>query len=89
MSEVTVTPATVALADLPGKVHGLKSMSPWSVQCDDCLTVFSGEWLLLVARSCVFNSRVGGGLRLCAPCWASRGWIDGYRGWEQKAPEDA
>jgi hypothetical protein len=67
---------------MTGKVHGIKGMSPWAVQCDDCLTVFTGEWLLAVAKSATFNARADlANLRLCAPCWAERGWVDSYEGW--------
>lgn len=80
---VTVAFMTHALPDVEGWVHGIKSDSPWTVQCDDCLTCFSGEWLLGVAKSAVFNSREGAGIRLCASCWEKRGWRDGFRGWER------
>ena len=29
------------LPDLPGKVHGVKCMDPFTVQCDDCLEVWT------------------------------------------------
>ncbi|MFF7681510.1 hypothetical protein ACFZA2_02025 [Microbacterium sp. NPDC007973] len=83
-STVTVTPSATVLPDIPGKVHGIKSTNPWSVQCDDCLKVFSGEWLLAVAKSATFNSRAEiDGLRLCEACWRERGWQDTYEGWAQ------
>lgn len=69
------------LPDVPGLVHGVKGKNPWRVQCDGCLTVFSGEWLLPVAKSAVFNNRSGSSDRLCHPCWEERGWHDGYEGW--------
>lgn len=84
-SKVSTSPHKVVLPDLPGIVHGIKSAGPdWSVQCDDCLTVFRGTWLLTVAQSAIFNTRATGaeqGLRLCAGCWQARGWEENHKGW--------
>lgn len=70
------------LHDLPGKVHGIKSMDPLTVQCDDCLEVWTAENepMIITARRVVFNERAGKGLRLCMDCWRARGWIDDYFG---------
>lgn len=83
-SSTQTTSATVALSDLPGYVHGIKTLAPvWSVQCDDCLNVTSGEWLLMVAKGATFNNRSDvPHLRLCANCWGNRGWVDSsVHGW--------
>lgn len=80
--------ATSILPDLDGYVHGIKTLAPvWSVQCDDCLNVTSGEWLLKVAQSATFNSRSDvPHLRLCDECWRNRGWVDdNLRGWARIA----
>ena len=75
------------LPDLPGKVHGIKSMDPFTVQCDDCLDVWTAENepMIVTARRVVFNERAGKGLRLCMDCWRARGWIDDYFGWKEIA----
>lgn len=84
MTGVLQTAGSVALDDLLGYVHGVKGKNPWVVQCDDCLTCFSGDWLLGVAKSAVFNNREGSKDRLCYPCWEKRGWVDTYQGWEKR-----
>lgn len=81
---VVATPHDTLLPDVEGRVHGIKSDSPWTVQCDDCLTCFSGEHLILLVRTVEFNTRDDSGLRLCSPCWEARGWVDGYTGWERR-----
>lgn len=81
--DVQVTPSSEALPDVDGWVHGIKSDQPWTVQCDDCLTCFAGDWLLPVVKSAVFNTREGTNDRLCYPCWEKRGWRDGFKGWER------
>ena len=75
------------LPDLPGKVHGVKCMDPFTVQCDDCLEVWAAgnEPMIVTARRVVFNERAGKGLRLCMDCWRARGWIDDYFGWKEIA----
>lgn len=82
---LTTTPSTTVLPDLDGYVHGIKSLGPnWSVQCDDCLNVTSGDWLLMVAKSATFNPRTDDHLRLCDNCWKVRGWVDdSVFGWVQ------
>ena len=75
------------LPDLPGKVHGVKCMDPFTVQCDDCLEVWTAENepMIVTAHRVVFNERAGKGLRLCMDCWRARGWIDDYFGWKEIA----
>lgn len=77
--------AVYAMPDLPGLVHGIKSLDPWTVQCDDCLAVFSGSIPIRVVQKAIFNARAGlPGLRLCADCWRVRGWVDdNTRGWQK------
>ena len=89
---VEAIPQTEALPDIPGLVHGIKSEGPiWEVQCDDCLTLFRGEWLLPVAKSATFNARSDvKHLRLCDSCWALRGWHDTtLHGWTYREPATA
>lgn len=82
MSSLQKTEHSQPLPDLDGKVHGIKSLDPWTVQCDDCLSCWSGDLPIIVAHSAVFNRRSGlQGLRLCGDCWNARGWFDGYSGW--------
>ena len=74
------------LPDLPGKVHGVKRMDPFTVQCDDCLEVWTAENepMIITARRAVFNARAHvDNLRLCMDCWRARGWIDDYFGWKE------
>lgn len=76
------------LPDLPGKVHGFKNDTPWTVQCDDCLTCWSGDVLIFVAKSAFFNQHVPG-VRLCEECWAARGWVQDYFGFHLREVPDA
>ena len=74
------------LPDLPGKVHGVKCMDPFTVQCDDCLEVWTAENepMIITARRAVFNARAHvDNLRLCMDCWRARGWNDDYFGWKE------
>lgn len=80
-SELKTSQPGALLPDLPHKVHGIKSLSPWTVQCDDCLTCWSGEHLIFVAKAATFNQRASVRLRLCESCWNARGWFDEYHGW--------
>ena len=75
------------LPDIPGKAHGVKCMDPSTVQCDDCLEVWTAENepMIVTAYRVVFNERAGEGLRLCMDCWRARGWIDVYSGWKEIA----
>lgn len=73
-------PSWEVLPDLPGTVHGIKCRDPWTVQCDDCLTCFSGEHLILVAKQAVFSQALPGP-RLCAGCWRARGFVRTGSGW--------
>lgn len=74
------TPCTELLPDVEGWVHGIKSDTPWTIQCDDCLTCFTDERLIFAAKAATFNAHAPG-LRLCPPCWEQRGWRYGYDGW--------
>ena len=76
------------LPDLPGKVHGVKCMDPFTVQCDACLEVWTAENepMIITARRVVFNARAHvDNLRLCMDCWRARGWDDDYFGWKESA----
>ena len=76
----------VALPDIPGTVHGIKtSKAPWTVQCDDCLTCWTSDTLIFIAKKAMFNQRADQpGLRLCETCWNKRGWFDEYEGWASR-----
>lgn len=67
------------LPDLPGIVHGIKSMSPWTLQCDGCLTVLvkSDEPLIVFLRRIQFlGYRHGDHRRMCTACWTAEGITD-------------
>ena len=69
------------LPALDGRTHGVKSLRPMVVQCDDCLTCWEDEMPILAASSAYFNVHVPG-VRLCDACWQARGWLYTIRGWE-------
>ena len=72
------------LPDLPGKVHGIKSISPCVVQCDGCALVVEGDHLGFTVLTCgiIFNTRLpDDGRRMCANCWKGAGWVEEYGGW--------
>ena len=76
------------LPDIAGKVHGIKSMDPLTVQCDDCLEVWTAEDepMITTAHRVIFNERVHDpGLRLCMDCWRDRGWDNDISGWKEIA----
>ena len=76
------------LPDIAGKIHGIKSMDPLTVQCDDCLGVWTAEneAMIITARRCTFNAKASlPGVRLCDDCWGKRGWINDYFGWKEIA----
>ena len=63
------------LPDLPGKVHGIVSLDPPTVQCDGCGYTFSHP-RLAIAVMCggiEFNPRRPSDGRLCKAC---RGEVD-------------
>lgn len=62
--------------DLPGKVHGIVSLDPPTVQCDGCGWTYSRTNLgLAVLTSGInFNPRLNDGRRLCAGCRKAEGW---------------
>ncbi len=77
MSEYT-QPPLVPLPDLPGKVHGIVSLDPPTVQCDGCLRTYSNPHLgLAVLTSGInFNPRGSDGRRLCRDCAREAGWSE-------------
>jgi hypothetical protein len=64
------------LPDVPGLVHGIKSVNPPKVQCDGCGHIATGDRLNLVILTCGirFNPHVGDGRRLCRDCAKEAGW---------------
>ena len=69
------------LPDIEGIVHGVKDRDPWTVQCDDCLTIWWGTPGINVLRQATFKQRDHEkGARYCSECWASRGWVEASSG---------
>lgn len=63
------------LPTVSGKVHGIVSTDPWTVQCDGCLRTWSHEHLILVVHKAEFNSRLNDdSRRLCDDCALEAGW---------------
>jgi hypothetical protein len=63
-----------ALPDLPGYVHGIVSVDPPKVQCDECGLIASGESLNMLILTAGFTfHRSQPGRRLCRDCWAAVG----------------
>lgn len=77
MSEAVLFPAP--LPDLEGKVHGIKSLDPLTVQCDDCLEVFTDPVMILALQKATF-SPVLPDVRLCDGCWIARGFTKKHGG---------
>lgn len=79
-------PATF-LPDLPGKVHGLVSLTPPTVQCDGCGHRYSRDSLgmAVLTSGIFFNPRADDDhRRMCADCWHDDGWVDdNLRGWQR------
>lgn len=66
------------LPNLPGKTHGIKHINPIIVQCDDCLSIHTHRVGVTAVRAVSSKPRHGfKRLRLCAGCWANRGWYEG------------
>ena len=66
------------LPNLPGKTHGIKHINPIIVQCDDCLSAHTHRVSVTAVRAVSFKPRHGfKRLRLCAGCWADRGYYEG------------
>lgn len=79
--------APARLPDLPGKVHGLVSLDPPTVQCDGCGMLYSRPHLGLavLTSGITFNSHDDGDhRRMCVKCWDEAGWVEDSRGWHQK-----
>lgn len=75
------------MPDLPGIVHGIKSLSPCVIQCDGCGKTDTGDKIALTAilSDISFNPRVldSDRRRMCAACWKIAGWVDDVsRGWQ-------
>ena len=70
--------------DLPGKVHGIKSLDPPTIQCDGCLmTATHPKATFLVQFSgIVFNlsQTLFPNRRLCPECQTAEGWAADGRG---------
>ncbi len=66
------------LPDLPGKVHGIVSLAPPTVQCDGCGYTYSNRHLgmAVLTSGIVFNPRLKNGRRLCLNCRKDEGWED-------------
>lgn len=68
---------TALLPDLPGKVHGIVSLDPPTVQCDGCGATHSHPRLtyaVLLSGITFHHKRPG--RRLCADCREAEGWGD-------------
>lgn len=77
--------ALPVMPDLPGYVHGIKSINPWIVQCDGCGGTRSGakaSEAILGRDRIEFNPRANTPeIRMCHACWIEAGWHDEYTGW--------
>lgn len=67
-------PGIGLLPDLPGYVHGIKSVTPPRIQCDGCGKVDEGTKLALTILLSDIKFRPtfagrGDGRRMCSPCW--------------------
>lgn len=62
------------LRDVPGRVHGIVSLDPPTIQCDGCGRLHSHSRSLgmaVVTSGIVFEPwRPGDGRRMCSECWA-------------------
>ena len=78
-------PLPILLPDVPGKVHGIVSLDPLTVQCDGCakrvdhrtLGLSSDHHNLTILTSGIeFNSHLSGidDRRLCRDCAKAAGW---------------
>lgn len=69
-------PALIPLPDLPGKVHGIVSLAPPTVQCDGCLTTYSDQRLTMAVMlsGIRFTARGEDRRRLCRECAREAGW---------------
>lgn len=65
---------TEILPDIPGIVHGVKSVDPYVLQCDGCLAVFvQGDAPLVTFLQDVTFHYSQPGNRMCAVCWGAEG----------------
>ena len=73
------------LPDVPGKVHGIVSLDPITVQCDGCAKLVDHRTLglssdhhnlTIITCGIEFNSRLSGidDRRLCRDCAKEAGW---------------
>ena len=66
---------TDIMPDLPGYVHGIKSVDPPIIQCDGCGLVDEGEpgdriGFHIVMSEIKFNPRGRARVRMCKACWS-------------------
>lgn len=66
------------LPDLPGKVHGIKSLDPPTIQCDGCLVTATGSKFTHLVQFCGIlfhkSQTLHPNRRLCAECRTREGW---------------
>lgn len=69
-------PPLIPLPDLPGKVHGIVSLTPPTIQCDGCLTTFTHQRLAMavILSGIRFRARGDDRRRLCRECAKEAGW---------------
>lgn len=70
--------AAELLPDLPGKVHGIVSLDPPTVQCDGCGMLYrrSSLALAVLTSGITFNPRDDSDRRrMCLDCWSAAGWV--------------
>lgn len=72
---------TEMLPDLPvtfpgrsGKVTGIKCLTPFIVQCSECLHCYTHPVWVIAARLVHFSTKARDLGRLCGYCWASHGF---------------
>jgi hypothetical protein len=72
-----MTTHMLPMPTVPGKVHGIVSMDPITVQCDGCGGVWSEGLTIITVGKALFNPRLygkGDDRRLCADCAREAGW---------------
>ena len=72
--EQPTLPGIGLLPDLPGYVHGIKSVDPPRIQCDGCGKVDEGQklGLTILLSDIRFRPRwirADDNRRMCEPCW--------------------
>ena len=71
---MTTDTLPLLLPDVPGKIHGIVSLDPPTVQCDGCCATYTGRTL---ARAVMFHfspRREHDDRRLCRDCAKAAGW---------------